>query len=108
MPASAPHTVAVIGDGALTGGMAWEALNNIAADTDLPLVIVVNDNERSLSDPGGLRTTSRRFDHPRGTRACSTLGHTLNRTPVVGGVVLRALLTASRRHQGHRRTAGTL
>ena len=43
------HTVAVIGDGALTGGMAWEAINNIAADKDLPLVIVANDNERSYA-----------------------------------------------------------
>jgi 1-deoxy-D-xylulose-5-phosphate synthase len=42
------HTVAVIGDGALTGGMAWEAINNISVDKDLPLVIVVNDNERSM------------------------------------------------------------
>src|SRR4051794_10777727 len=38
------HVVAVIGDGALTGGMAWEALNNIAAAKDLNLVIIVNDN----------------------------------------------------------------
>ena len=43
------HTVAIIGDGALTGGMAWEALNNIAVDKDLPLVIVINDNERSYA-----------------------------------------------------------
>ena len=43
------HVVAVIGDGALTGGMAWEALNNIAADHDRRLVIVVNDNERSYA-----------------------------------------------------------
>jgi len=41
--------VAVVGDGALTGGMAWEALNNIAAQKNLRLVIVVNDNERSYS-----------------------------------------------------------
>ncbi|GAA4262292.1 1-deoxy-D-xylulose-5-phosphate synthase [Dietzia aurantiaca] len=41
--------VAVIGDGAMTGGMAWEALNNIAAAKDRPLVIVVNDNGRSYS-----------------------------------------------------------
>lgn len=49
------HVVAVIGDGALTGGMAWEALNNIAASQDRRLVIVVNDNGRSY-DPtiGGL------------------------------------------------------
>ncbi|WP_425465353.1 1-deoxy-D-xylulose-5-phosphate synthase [Nonomuraea mesophila] len=47
--------VAVIGDGALTGGMAWEALNNIAAAKDLPVVIVVNDNGRSYSPTiGGL------------------------------------------------------
>src|SRR5690242_16295902 len=49
------HVVAVIGDGALTGGMAWEALNNIAAGKDRPLVIVVNDNGRSYSPTvGGL------------------------------------------------------
>jgi 1-deoxy-D-xylulose-5-phosphate synthase len=48
------HVVAVVGDGALTGGMAWEALNNIAT-TDRPIVIVVNDNERSYAPTiGGL------------------------------------------------------
>ncbi len=48
-------TVAVIGDGALTGGMAWEALNNIADGPDVPLVIVVNDNGRSYAPTvGGL------------------------------------------------------
>ncbi|NUT43062.1 MAG: 1-deoxy-D-xylulose-5-phosphate synthase [Thermoactinospora sp.] len=47
--------VAVIGDGALTGGMAWEALNNVAEHDDLRLVIVVNDNGRSYSPTiGGL------------------------------------------------------
>ena len=39
----------MIGDGALTGGMAWEALNNIAAAKDRNLVIVVNDNGRSYA-----------------------------------------------------------
>ncbi|HEU4997532.1 MAG TPA: 1-deoxy-D-xylulose-5-phosphate synthase [Lapillicoccus sp.] len=87
------HTVAVIGDGALTGGMAWEAINNIAVDKDLPLVIVVNDNERSYAPTTGgladhlstLRTT-RKYE--------SVLGwgkDALNRTPVVGGVVYGAL-----------------
>lgn len=49
------HVAAVIGDGALTGGMAWEALNNIASGQDRRLVVVVNDNGRSY-DPtiGGL------------------------------------------------------
>ncbi|MCW2831074.1 MAG: dxs [Aeromicrobium sp.] len=49
------HVVAVIGDGALTGGMAWEALNNIAADNDRRLVVIVNDNGRSYTPTvGGL------------------------------------------------------
>jgi 1-deoxy-D-xylulose-5-phosphate synthase len=49
------HVVAVVGDGALTGGMAWEALNNIGAARDRPIVIVVNDNGRSYSPTiGGL------------------------------------------------------
>ncbi|GAB2479215.1 1-deoxy-D-xylulose-5-phosphate synthase [Promicromonospora xylanilytica] len=60
------HVVAVIGDGALTGGMAWEALNNIAESRDRKLVVVVNDNGRSYSPTIGglanhldtLRTTS--------------------------------------------------
>ncbi|MGZ4493229.1 MAG: 1-deoxy-D-xylulose-5-phosphate synthase [Nocardioides sp.] len=49
------YVVAVIGDGALTGGMAWEALNNIAENHDRKLVIVVNDNGRSYTPTvGGL------------------------------------------------------
>ncbi|MFZ5872139.1 MAG: 1-deoxy-D-xylulose-5-phosphate synthase [Actinomycetota bacterium] len=49
------YVVAVVGDGALTGGMAWEALNNIATGQDRRLVIVVNDNERSYAPTiGGL------------------------------------------------------
>ena len=49
------HVVAVVGDGALTGGMCWEALNNIAAGKDRSVVIVVNDNGRSYSPTiGGL------------------------------------------------------
>ncbi|KZM75110.1 1-deoxy-D-xylulose-5-phosphate synthase [Nocardia terpenica] len=49
------HVVAVVGDGALTGGMCWEALNNIAAGPDRSLIVVVNDNGRSYSPTiGGL------------------------------------------------------
>ncbi|QGU02177.1 1-deoxy-D-xylulose-5-phosphate synthase [Corynebacterium kalinowskii] len=51
----ANKTVAVVGDGALTGGMCWEALNNIATDKSSNVVIVVNDNGRSYSPTiGGL------------------------------------------------------
>jgi 1-deoxy-D-xylulose-5-phosphate synthase len=62
--------VAVVGDGALTGGMAWEALNNIAAAKNSRLVIVVNDNGRSYTPTiGGLAThlaairMSQRYEH---------------------------------------------
>ena len=50
------HVVALVGDGALTGGMAWEALNNIASAPGRRIVIVVNDNRRSYSPTvGGFR-----------------------------------------------------
>jgi len=45
--------VVVVGDGALTGGMAWEALNNIGAARDRPVIIVVNDNGRSYAPTTG-------------------------------------------------------
>ena len=49
------YVVAVVGDGALTGGMTWEALNNISDDNDRKLVIIVNDNGRSYAPTiGGL------------------------------------------------------
>lgn len=52
------HVVALIGDGALTGGMSWEALNNITDDNDRKLVIVVNDNGRSYAPTiGGFAKT---------------------------------------------------
>jgi len=51
------HVVAVVGDGSLTGGMSWEAINNIASQTHRPLVIIVNDNGRSYSPTiGGVST----------------------------------------------------
>ncbi|QNE34007.1 1-deoxy-D-xylulose-5-phosphate synthase [Leifsonia shinshuensis] len=43
------HVVAVVGDGALTGGMTWEALNNISDDNNRRLIIIVNDNGRSYA-----------------------------------------------------------
>ena len=76
-----------IGDGALTGGMSWEALNNIAAAKDRPLVIVVNDNERSYAPTiGGLAEPSGHpADHAPATSACSpVVKEVLDRTPVVG------------------------
>ncbi|AZD48526.1 1-deoxy-D-xylulose-5-phosphate synthase [Pseudomonas chlororaphis] len=47
------HCVAVIGDGALSGGMAYEALNNAGGHKDLPLLVVLNDNDMSISPSVG-------------------------------------------------------
>jgi 1-deoxy-D-xylulose-5-phosphate synthase len=84
--------VAVVGDGALTGGMCWEALNNIAA-SDRPIVIVVNDNGRSYSPTiGGLA------EHLAGLRLrpgyekmLGRVKDALGRTPVVGSPIYDAL-----------------
>lgn len=86
------HVVAVIGDGALTGGMAWEALNNIAA-SDRPIVIVVNDNERSYSPTiGGLAHHLAALRTTRGYERFMQWGkRVLQRTPVVGPPVYDAL-----------------
>ncbi len=80
------HVVAVIGDGALTGGMAWEALNNIAAARDRPLVIVVNDNERSYAPTiGGLANHLATLRTTDGYERFLAWGkEVLQRTPVVG------------------------
>ncbi|MFE5732721.1 MULTISPECIES: 1-deoxy-D-xylulose-5-phosphate synthase [unclassified Streptomyces] len=80
------HVVAVIGDGALTGGMAWEALNNIAAAKDRPLVVVVNDNERSYAPTiGGLATHLATLRTTDGYERFLARGKDiLERTPVVG------------------------
>jgi len=82
-----PHVVvAVVGDGALTGGMAWEALNSIAVQRDLRLVIVVNDNGRSYtSTVGGLAKhlngfrTDRRYDP-----TLDVVRTVVQKTPLVG------------------------
>jgi 1-deoxy-D-xylulose-5-phosphate synthase len=87
------HTVAVIGDGALTGGMAWEAINNISADKDLPLVIVVNDNERSYAPTtGGLADHLATLRMTRGYERFLDWGKsTLARTPVLGSAMYETL-----------------
>jgi 1-deoxy-D-xylulose-5-phosphate synthase len=78
--------VAVVGDGALTGGMAWEALNNLAAAQDRSVVIVVNDNERSYAPTiGGLAHHLSTLRTTRGYERFLGWGRSvLERTPVVG------------------------
>lgn len=86
------HVVAVIGDGALTGGMAWEALNNIAG-SDRPMVIVVNDNARSYSPTiGGLAHHLAALRTTHGYERAMQWGkRVLHRTPLVGEPVYGAL-----------------
>jgi 1-deoxy-D-xylulose-5-phosphate synthase len=87
------HVVAVVGDGALTGGMSWEALNNLSPESERNLVIVVNDNERSYSPTiGGLATylttlrASKEYE-----RILSRGKRMLHNTPVVGKYVYGTL-----------------
>ncbi|TCO52487.1 1-deoxy-D-xylulose-5-phosphate synthase [Actinocrispum wychmicini] len=92
------HVVAVVGDGALTGGMCWEALNNIAADRTRPIVIVVNDNGRSYAPTiGGLadHLASLRLQ-PGYEKALEGGKRVLQSTPVVGKPIYAALHAAKR------------
>ena len=85
--------VAVVGDGALTGGMSWEALNNIATSEDLRLVIVINDNERSYSPTiGGVATYLSTLRATKGYEKFLDWGKgVLERTPVVGQPIYETL-----------------
>ncbi|HJQ03938.1 MAG TPA: 1-deoxy-D-xylulose-5-phosphate synthase [Nocardioides sp.] len=87
------HVVAVIGDGALTGGMAWEALNNIAIAKDSRLVIVVNDNGRSYTPTiGGLATALAGLrTNPRYEQALDLVKKRINAVPGVGHAAYDAL-----------------
>ncbi|MGZ6745931.1 MAG: 1-deoxy-D-xylulose-5-phosphate synthase [Nocardioides sp.] len=87
------HVVAVIGDGALTGGMAWEALNNIAIANTSKLVIVVNDNGRSYTPTiGGLATALTGLrTNPRYEHVLDLVKKRLNAVPGVGPAAYDAL-----------------
>jgi len=76
------HTVAVIGDGALTGGMAYEALNN-AGSLQVPLIVVLNDNEMSIApNVGGLaKYLSRIRANTRYRQAKAEIERLLRRLP---------------------------
>jgi len=87
------NVVVVVGDGALTGGMSWEALNNIAASDNRNLVIIVNDNERSYSPTiGGLATYLATLRVTRGYEKFLDWGkEVLTNTPVVGNPIYETL-----------------
>lgn len=85
--------VVVVGDGALTGGMSWEALNNIASAKDRNLVLVVNDNERSYSPTvGGVATYLSTLRVTQGYERFLDWGkEVLHKTPVVGAPIYETL-----------------
>ncbi len=85
--------VVVVGDGALTGGMSWEALNNIAAAKDRNLILVVNDNERSYSPTiGGVATYLSTLRVTQGYERFLDWGkEVLHKTPVVGTPIYETL-----------------
>ncbi len=80
------YTVAVIGDGAFTGGLAYEAINNVGRNKDAKLIVVLNDNEMSISQNVGsiskyltnIRTTKQYF------RLKASLERALNHIPLIG------------------------
>jgi 1-deoxy-D-xylulose-5-phosphate synthase len=87
------HVVVVVGDGALTGGMSWEALNNIATAESRNLVIVVNDNERSYSPTiGGMAAHLSTLRMTQGYERFLDWGKdVLQKTPVVGNPIFETL-----------------
>ena len=87
------HVVVVVGDGALTGGMSWEALNNIAMAKKRNLIIVINDNERSYSPTiGGVATYLSTLRVTSGYEKFLDWGKdVLHKTPVVGGPIYDTL-----------------
>ncbi len=87
------HVVVVVGDGALTGGMSWEALNNIATAKKRNLIIIINDNERSYSPTiGGVATYLSTLRVTSGYEKFLDWGKdVLHKTPVVGGPIYDTL-----------------
>jgi len=87
------HVVAVVGDGALTGGMTWEALNNISDDNERNLVIIVNDNGRSYAPTiGGMaRYLNRARTAPSYRAMYRTSGRAFGRFGAAGRAMYRGL-----------------
>lgn len=90
-------TVAVIGDGAMTGGMVWEALNNLSPDDNV--LIILNDNEMSISPNVG--TLSRHLKNirvsPRYLRLKPKVDEFLQKLPLLGLPLIRLFAAIKKR-----------
>lgn len=84
------HVVAVIGDGALTGGMAMEALNHVGS-SNTNMIVVLNDNEMSISkNIGGINKLLTRLRSKKNYTRSNQLGrNVVLRIPVVGGLFVK-------------------
>ena len=86
------HVAVVIGDGALTGGMALEALNQ-AGDSETPLIVILNDNQHSIN--GNVGALSQHLSHIRATKSYNTLKlrtrRFIKRIPCLGNILTRLL-----------------
>ncbi len=87
------YTVAVIGDGAMTGGMVYEAMNNCCQNTDSNLIVVLNDNNMSISKSVGslekYLTTLRNSEEYLDTKR--KVERKLNKIPVVGSKAAKGM-----------------
>jgi 1-deoxy-D-xylulose-5-phosphate synthase len=91
------HCIAVIGDGAITGGMAYEAMNNAGLYKELPLLVILNDNDMSISPPvGALREYFGKLKQVKGSGTDATFFKALgfNYTGPIDGHNLDELLPA--------------
>jgi 1-deoxy-D-xylulose-5-phosphate synthase len=78
------HAIAVIGDGAMTAGMAFEALNNAGVYDDINLLVVLNDNDMSISPPvGALNRYLARLMSGRFYAAAKNVGRTVLPGPML-------------------------
>ncbi len=92
MAGSNAYTVAIIGDGAFTGGMIHEALNNVSKD--LKLVIIINENEMSISKNVGRFAThmAKMRRKPGYFKIKKTTGRIIRRIPLIGSGLLRGMV----------------
>lgn len=85
--------IAVIGDGALTGGLAYEALNNCASDNHSNLIVILNDNKMSISKNVG--SMAKHLTNVRTSKKYSTfksgVRKAISRLPRIGGQINRFL-----------------
>lgn len=95
------YTVAVIGDGAMTGGLAYEGLNN-SGKSGTRLIVILNQNDMSISkNVGGLASYLRNFHNKEGyINTKNAVNKTLTKTPVIGEPLKKAIVASKKALKG--------